>query len=763
MADGLLDLRAVEMNRIMEKAAAYLEAAPITVTASRATRSAGSVHDFFSEGDYWWPDPDDPEGPYVRKDGLTNPDNFVDHRRAMVRLSEIVGTLVSAYLLTDDEEYAQHALIHLEAWFVNETTRMNPSLLYGQAIHGRVTGRSIGIIDTIHLVEVAQGVKVLEHHNAVPVERLAPVKAWFAEYLDWLQHHPYGQQEREHPNNHGVCWSMQAAAFADLVGQPEVLEWVQDQFKSVYLAEMMALDGSFPAELDRTKPYGYSLFVLDAMAVVAQLASTNTDNLWAFELPDGRGMRKGMSFLFPYLEDKSTWPYGRDVLHWDEWPVRHPSLLLAGLRFDESDWLGLWETLEADPETPEVLRNLPVRHPLLWIDDARPLSTGTPDQTVKPAQQFLFSGADIERVRAAVRAGDPKFDPALETLRRDAEDALAAGPFSVTFDETFAPSGDRHDYVSMAPYWWPDPANPNSPYIRRDGVVNPASRVGDKTARRNLYRSVEALGTAYYFFGEERYAAKAAGLIRTWFIEPATRMNPHMQYGQYVPGRNEGRPFGIIETRVFQEILDAVQLIRGSGAWTSADHKGLQQWFSDYLDWLLASEWGRFECSNGNNHETACNLQMISYALFTDRPDMADEVFGRFKQQNILQIEPDGSMPREIARTKGLSYSTMNLGLMLHIADLAASRGIDLHAFETEDGRSLKKAFEFLKPYLSTPENWPYQQISEPDPNNDTLFYILRRAYLLDAQYDAETVLQAHYGDGYTGHRGQLYWPPADH
>lgn len=210
---------------------------------------------------------------------------------------------------------------------------------------------------------------------------------------------------------------------------------------------------------------------------------------------------------------------------------------------------------------------------------------------------------------------------------------------------------------------------------------------------------------------------------------------------------------------MFQEILDAVQLMKGSEAWTTADHQTLQQWFSDFLDWLLTSEWGRFESSNGNNHETACNLQMIAYALFADRPDVAGEIFGRFKQQNILQIEPDRSMPREIARTKSLSYSSMNLGLMLHIADLAASRGIDLHAFETEDGHSLKKAFEFLKHYFSTPEDWPYQQITQPNPNNDTLFYILRRAHLLDARYEAENVLQTRYGDEYTEHRGQLFWP----
>jgi hypothetical protein len=161
---------------------------------------------------------------------------------------------------------------------------------------------------------------------------------------------------------------MQAATFADLVGRQETLDWVREQFKTVYVAEMMAPDGSFPAELARTKPYGYSLFVLDAMATVAQVASTNTDDLWAFALPDGRGMRTAVAFLAPYMEDKERWPFAEDVLYWDDWPVRHPSLLFAGLRYQRADWLALWRRLEPDPATPEVLRNLPVRHPLLWVE-----------------------------------------------------------------------------------------------------------------------------------------------------------------------------------------------------------------------------------------------------------------------------------------------------------------------------------------------------------------------------------------------------------
>ncbi|MEX0332208.1 MAG: alginate lyase family protein [Puniceicoccaceae bacterium] len=361
------ELTVIEKPRILAKAAAYLQEEPRTVTADRCSRSSGGLHDFYSEGDYWWPDPDNPEGPYIRRDGESNPDNFIAHRLSMIRLSETVGTLTSAYLLTGEEKYATQAVQHLNAWFVDDATRMNPNLLYGQAIKGRHTGRSIGIIDTIHLTEVARSAKLLQESPSFPVEVQTAVKQWFSEYLTWINTHPYGLKEKHHPNNHGVCWSLQAGAFADLVGDRELLGWIRKQFKTVYLEEMMDAKGGFPAELARTKPYGYSLFMIDAMAGVAQIASTPEDNLWTFSLPDGRGMALGLQFIVPFIENKDSWPLEPDVMYWDEWPVRHPSLIFAGLELAKPAYLSTWKELEADPQTYEVLRNLPLRHPLLWV------------------------------------------------------------------------------------------------------------------------------------------------------------------------------------------------------------------------------------------------------------------------------------------------------------------------------------------------------------------------------------------------------------
>ena len=194
-----------ERNRVIEAADRYLTRPPQTITAFRASRSAGGPHDFFSEGDYWWPDPKNPGGSYIRRDGESNPDNFVDHRRALVRLSLEVPALTAAWKLTSDDRYAVHAKRHLRAWFVDPATRMTPSLEYAQAIHGIVTGRGTGIIDTIHLVEVARAIEALQRGGALSGAELHPIQAWFTDYTRWMTTHPYGIAERDTKNNHATC------------------------------------------------------------------------------------------------------------------------------------------------------------------------------------------------------------------------------------------------------------------------------------------------------------------------------------------------------------------------------------------------------------------------------------------------------------------------------------------------------------------------------------------------------------------------------
>ena len=354
-------------DQTLAKAAWALNEQPVTVTASVSPRSAGGKHDFYSEGDYWWPDPNQPNGPYIQRDGQTNPDNFVAHRHAMIRLSQIIGALASAYVITNDDKYVSHAFHHASAWFVETATRMNPSLLYTQAIKGRVTGRGIGIIDTIHLIEVVQGLLLMEKSPAVDQRLLGTIKNWFAEYLTWLTTHQYGKDEMNAENNHGTCWVMQVAAFAKFTANEELITFCKERYKTVLLPNQMDGNGSFPRELRRTKPYGYSLFNLDAMAMVCQILSDEKDNLWRYQTADGKAIEKGIHFLFPYVDDKVKWPFTKDVMYWEDWPVAHPFLVFGAIEFSNKEWFNAWRKLDHDPRVEEIIRNLPVRNPIIWL------------------------------------------------------------------------------------------------------------------------------------------------------------------------------------------------------------------------------------------------------------------------------------------------------------------------------------------------------------------------------------------------------------
>ncbi|MDD2931493.1 MAG: alginate lyase family protein [Fermentimonas sp.] len=354
-------------DEILKSAEINIKDHPVTVTAFRSERSAGGIHDFYSEGDYWWPDTINPNGPYIQRDGQSNPDNFVAHRHAMIRFSTLVGNLMSAYLLTKDIKYIDAALVHIRAWLVDEETIMNPNLLYAQAIKGITTGRGIGIIDTIHLIEVVQSLIQMEKLGLLSEEDKEGTKRWFTEYLTWLTTHPNGIKEMNALNNHGTCWIMQAAIFAKYTDNKEVLEFCSNRYKTVLLQDQMERDGSFPRELRRTKPYGYSLFNLDAMATICQILSTDDDNLWIYTTPDGKNIQKGFDFLLPFVTDKSSWRYQTDVMYWDEWPVAQPFLFFGAIGLKNETYIEVWKTLEHFPVNDEVIRNLPVRNPLIWL------------------------------------------------------------------------------------------------------------------------------------------------------------------------------------------------------------------------------------------------------------------------------------------------------------------------------------------------------------------------------------------------------------
>lgn len=370
-AQPTFDAAAFDKERVIKAADQYLKEQPITITASHSARSAGGPHDFFSEGDYWWPDPNNPNGPYIQRDGMSNPDNFVEHRRVLMRFSVQVPALTAAWLITAKNAYSAKAAEHLRAWFVNQDTRMNPNLQYAQAIKGITTGRGIGIIDTVHLVEVARAIEILEDSRSLSTNDISGIKRWFADYLAWMTTSKNGQEERDAKNNHGTCWLMQVAAFAHLTGDRELLDYCRDRFKNVIVPDQIDKDGRFPQELHRTKPYGYSLFNLEALTATAEILSIPDDDLFQFRTADGRGIDLAMQYMYPFIRDKKSWPKPADVMYFDQWPMRQSSLLFAGIAFGRSEYIETWKRLPTDSNVEEVIRNFFVRQPIIWMNSRR--------------------------------------------------------------------------------------------------------------------------------------------------------------------------------------------------------------------------------------------------------------------------------------------------------------------------------------------------------------------------------------------------------
>ncbi len=364
------DLYAIERPRVMRAANEYLKQQPVTITAAHSPRSAGGPHDYFSEGDYWWPDPKNPDGPYIQRDGMSNPGNFVAHRDALMRLSVQAPMLCAAWVLSKERKYADRAAEHLRAWFINKETCMNPNLQYAQAIHGRTTGRGTGIIDTLQLVDVVRGASAIDTSGAVTAPEQESLRKWFADYLVWMTTSKNGQEERDAKNNHATCWVLQVAEFATYSHDAKLQDYCKERLKTVLIPDQMADNGSFPQELRRTKPYSYSLFNLEAMSGICQVLSTRQDNLWTFALPNGRSMGKAVAFMYPYIADKKKWPYPPDVMYSDQWPLRQQSLLFAGLALNKPEYLDLWKKLNPDPTVQEAIRNYPIRQPVLWMNPA---------------------------------------------------------------------------------------------------------------------------------------------------------------------------------------------------------------------------------------------------------------------------------------------------------------------------------------------------------------------------------------------------------
>ncbi len=345
---------------------------------------------------------------------------------------------------------------------------------------------------------------------------------------------------------------------------------------------------------------------------------------------------------------------------------------------------------------------------------------------------FLLNGKSLQAARQ--KLADPKntdasLKAALARIERDGQKALSTESLTVTAKTALPPSGDNHDYMSQAPYFWKNPDTKDGlPYIRKDGERNPEIKnFPDHDLMDKLSVVLTNLSTAYYFTGKEEYAAKAADLLRGWFLDPKTRMNPNLEFAQAVPGKNDGRGTGILESRALVRVVDAIGLLNGSKAWTKADQTSLETWFGKYYDWITTSKHGKDEAAAKNNHGTWYDVQITSFALFLGKTDDARKTLETAKQKRIAaEIEPDGKQPLELARTNSWGYSTMNLDAFITLAELGENMGVDLWNFKTADGRGIRQAIDFLYPFTTAGKKWPYQQIDPFEP--EKLYSSMRRA-----------------------------------
>jgi hypothetical protein len=325
----------------------------------------------------------------------------------------------------------------------------------------------------------------------------------------------------------------------------------------------------------------------------------------------------------------------------------------------------------------------------------------------QPPVLYLVSGKTAEKAK---RNATPEN---IAKLKKQA-DKLVAKQFGSVMDKKFTPPCDNmHEYMSMARYYWPDPTKPDGkPYIKKDGQKNPANDlITDDKNFDDLVDAVHDLSWAYYFTGEEKYAAKSAGLLRFWFIDTATFMMPNLNHSQIRSGIDTGVSTGIIDTHNLPQVLDAIALLRPSKSWTKADEAGMKNWFTQYLQWLTTSTNGKKESQAKNNHGTFYDAQAVAIALFCGEKDLANKILQNDYNRLAWQIEPDGKQPLELERTLALGYSTFNLDAWTRLATTAETEGIDFWHYETKDGRSIKKAIDFLIPYAAENKKWDYQQI----------------------------------------------------
>jgi len=353
-------------------------------------------------------------------------------------------------------------------------------------------------------------------------------------------------------------------------------------------------------------------------------------------------------------------------------------------------------------------------------------------QQAAPPATVAMDGVFLARVKTHASAA------LLAAVKAEADEAMQQAPVSVVEKKETPPSGDKHDYMSLAPYWWPNPATPNGlPYIRRDGETNPQrNSIADDTYFNKVQGAVHALGLGYYLTGNEAYAEHAAVLMRAWFLDPATKMNPNLNYAQAILGVNTGRDIGLIDVHGLPRLLDGVTLLEGSKSFAAQDRAGMHAWIEQYYEWLKNSPNGRGEIDEKNNHGSWMDQQIVGFALFLGDKELAKSVTETARTKRVaFQIMADGREPEELARTKSFSYSVFNLDALVRLAEEAKKVNVDLWGYKADDGASIRAALDFLAPYALGEKTWTYKALNGVEGDSLTEPLLLAAANYRSAAY----------------------------
>ncbi len=657
---------------------------------------SGDRHDFLSPAPLWWPDPEQADGlPYVwNRAGQINPEHYErGDQKAFNEMARAVQQLALGYYLARGEAYASHAQKLLHAWFLDDSTRMNPNLNHAWYERGRNSGTPFGIMSLEQLPFLLDAIRMIEGSHSWTDDDGRAMQAWVDAYLAWLTTSRMGTDAARIWNRFGTAYDAQAAACALFLSRDQLARQILERSTMERINRLIRRDGRQPYALEREITFFNSVSSVGYFFQLATMADGLGMDLWHYAAPDGGSLRRALEFVAPYADPDRRWPFILEVRR----ELLSPVLAQAAVAYDDGSYRRHLDLLPED----EVLQ--------APIFELYPVYFDREQDTLRTHLMVLDEGV----LGSSARRPDDHVR-ALALLREAAEEALLVAPVSVMQKTMIPPSGSKHDFLSIGGYYWPDPTKPGGlPWIYRDGKVHPDYTItGDGERLRTMMRAVPVLALAFAMTGDERYAGHATRMLREWFLNPATRMNPNLRYAHAHPGVVNGSYYGIIHLGPMPMVMDAAVMLERSASWTEDDRRGMTAWCEKFLDWMLhdddAPEAGRV----WNNHGTNYDLVAVRFALMADRRGLAREMIERAKHERIdRQIRGDGRLPFELERNRAWTYTVLTIDKFVQLATMGDRMGIDLWNYTTPEGGGIRAAIDYLAVYADSSAVWPFADL----------------------------------------------------